>query len=244
MLVPTTFAVQKETVLSPDAKALFLKWAESIAAQVEIELVIDGSMRVSGTGDSSDVKSKYSLAIQKPHRLSYRSGNPTEGIDVIADGRRVFKSVHRGKKYSLHAAPSALSDLFASTAEKPHPHFDAFLNWFLPAICSQDAKKIALPIHSDVRGVEAVSIDGHDCRQFQFFTEGTEWDLSIEPLNPPLAREMKWRIVDAIGAKPIDVALKNQFKDWNFKPAFEANEFLISPPAKWNRVKDAYPLGR
>ncbi len=185
---PESRGGENDLPIEPAARQLLERWANSIAVQTDLKVTIASELTVSGEGFRHVLTLQYDVLLKRPKHFALRSSKPRDGIDIVVDGKQLFKAAHRERTYSLSAAPAALRDVFPSGHDEQA--FDALSEWLLPSICSREVGKRAFSAITDLHDLGAVTIDERECRRLRAVGPRGEWSIVIEDGNPPIMRKV------------------------------------------------------
>lgn len=232
---PHTFAEPDPGQTDSSASKLLELCFDALAAQPKIAVSFANRMTIQSKESRTVVEMGYSLALQRPDRLAFRSSKAKEGIDIVTDGQRAYSSAHRAKEFSIFDPPEELSALIPSSE-----HWDALNDWFLPAVCSSDAAKRALSVITEIRELEAGKVDGVDCRRLEIRSNRARWEVFASAGQQPRFRKLVWEVLPMKGSDdPYHISLETKLTDWDFQPKFGDETFSFKPAPGWKRVKDS-----
>jgi hypothetical protein len=182
------------------------------------------------------VKTKITIAFQRPNRFSCRTEGMVPGIDVVSDGKNLYLFMGLFKKHTQTEAPRSIEGITGDPIVQ-----GALMGLLAGELCAADPyKKLMTGVQSaSYAGQE--TLEGTKVHHLKLGDDKTDRDLWIAADGDPTPRrvviDLTKLIASAPGGDQIQKQLKNQkmelvhnFKDWRFDPKLDDKTFAFKPP--------------
>jgi thiol-disulfide isomerase/thioredoxin len=182
------------------------------------------------------VKSKITVAFQRPNRFACRSEGMMPGIDVVSDGKTMSLSVGVLQKYTQTKAPGSIDGITGDPIVQ-----GALVGLLAGDLCADDPyKKLMSGVKSATYAGEE-TVEGKKVHRIKLSDDKSDREIWIAADGDPTLRRVILDLSKAIASMPggeqIRKQLNNQklelvhnFKDWHFDPKLDEKTFEFEPP--------------
>lgn len=219
--------------------ANYLRDLESF--RVEISMDVHFTME----GMSQQMNSQYSVAVQRPNKLSMVLKQGMMGATIVSDGEKLYTYMPMMEnKYTVEDAPQKLGEITEGGADMAGAGMMDGM-FFVTALFADD------PYDKIMEGVNAVQylgseeLDGVRCHLLGFAQDDVDWKLWVQTGDEPLPRKVvpdMSKMYDEMagqmpGAKGMKMEMEVRFDGWAVNVDLPEDQFAFVPPEGAEQVE-------
>lgn len=173
------------------------------------------------------VELDYSVAIERPNKISFVQGASKDGVDLLSNGQALTIFIPEVKQYVVERAPETIADALEWGALTTLTEFNSIIGELMGAD----------PAAAILDGVSAASysgeeeLDGKKCHRIRLAQEEMDVDMWIAAGDKPYLARMSPDITTMVGREDIKISLNITLSDWAANPEISQERFSFTPPA-------------
>ena len=200
------------------------------------------SFRVEGTfvtkvvngDDKRDINVTALYEIERPNHLALKTqlgGDGAKGLDVIADGKKLFVHAKGRKQYTEEDAPSSLAEIGIRLLQLG----PATTGMLFGNVLAEDPADLLMQGVTSCSYVGKEKVDGAEVHRMKFSQEGFDWELWVATEGKPYILRMI-RIAEAPSGGKLTTT--ETYKNWKIDSDIAKDAFKFSAPKDVKKVDD------
>jgi thiol-disulfide isomerase/thioredoxin len=224
--------------IDPKAQALLRQSAEFYAGLKSFTAEATSALQMQMQGLKQEMRSEYSVAMQRPNRLAIVLNSGMMGATTVSDGNRLYSHIPMLQKYTEKNAPESLDELGQDEAALFGGAGSGLM--FLHALLHRD------PYSQLTKTVTKGEYTGEEkvndllCHRLKFEQEEMEWEMWIRAEGSPWIERVSIDMGKAAaqGAaaeqmpmlKDLKMVIEVRFNQWIANPEIPEDRFAFTPP--------------
>ena len=203
-----------------DSMSAFYKGLNTANCDYAIEVTREAG------GKKDSAKLDFTVAAERPNKISFVQGESTGGIDVVSDGKVLAVYIPQLKKYVIEAAPDSIAAALEWGALTTLTEFNSIIG----ELMGLDPAGAILDGVSEANYVGEEDFAGHTFHRIRLVQEEMDVDIWIATGDKPYMTRLVPDVSKALGDADAKVTLNVSLAGWTGNAAIPNERFAFKAP--------------
>lgn len=193
-------------------------------------------------GMKQEISASYTLAAERPNRLSLRFVKGMTGNTVVCDGKKIITYAVMLNRYEEKDAPGS----FEQFSQGMGPMAGNIL--FVDNLLRDDIYAAIMDGVVKAAYVGRTKLDGQECDHLKFEQDQFDWELWVTTGPKPVVLQVVYDMAksftaaggDPVPARGMKMTVVNRFSDWVVDGDIQPGTFEFKPPAGAHKAESLF----